>query len=185
MGELTLFDRPDAAASRPAAGAPMPAITLHQPWASLIAVGLKTSETRSWAAPRKLWGKDLRIHAGKHIVPYESLPCGLVRDCHDSFGPGPDGYLSLPRGAVVATARLKNCVQVFEWTDDADGQPRALASASPTSSIIVDIAIDGRGDYSVGRWVWQFGLIERLAEPIPARGYQGIWTLKCEEPPDH
>ena len=47
---------------------PMYAITLHQPWASLIALGLKTVETRSWPAPARLVGQRIAVHAGKRLV---------------------------------------------------------------------------------------------------------------------
>ena len=38
-------------------------ITLHQPWASLIALGIKTVETRSWPAPARLVGQTLPVGA--------------------------------------------------------------------------------------------------------------------------
>ena len=43
----------------------MRAVTLYQPWASLIALGHRTTETRSWPAPRSLVGSRIAIHAGK------------------------------------------------------------------------------------------------------------------------
>ena len=46
----------------------MYAITLHQPWASLIALRLKTVETRSWPAPARLVGQTVAGHAGKRVV---------------------------------------------------------------------------------------------------------------------
>ena len=42
----------------------MKALTLHQPWASLIACGAKRIETRSWPPPKSLIGKRIAIHAG-------------------------------------------------------------------------------------------------------------------------
>jgi len=51
----------------------MKAITIHQPYASLIACGAKIYETRSWAT--KYRGK-IAIHAGKSdpIRTYKKLP---------------------------------------------------------------------------------------------------------------
>ena len=46
----------------------MKAITLHQPWATLIADGAKTIETRSWRPPQTLIGQRIVIHAGKRLV---------------------------------------------------------------------------------------------------------------------
>ena len=43
----------------------MPAISLHQPWASLIAYGVKTIETRSWRPPTKFIGQRIAIHGAK------------------------------------------------------------------------------------------------------------------------
>ena len=40
----------------------MKALTIRQPWASLIAAGMKTIETRGWST--RYWG-PLLIHAGK------------------------------------------------------------------------------------------------------------------------
>jgi hypothetical protein len=39
-------------------------LTLLQPWASLIALGVKTIETRSWSTS---WRGGLVIHAGKGL----------------------------------------------------------------------------------------------------------------------
>lgn len=50
----------------------MRAISLHQPWASLIARGLKTIETRRW--PTKFRGDLLIVSTKKPIV--DDLPCG-------------------------------------------------------------------------------------------------------------
>ena len=44
------------------------AITLHQPWATLIALGIKSVETRSWPAPARLVGQRIAVHAGKRLV---------------------------------------------------------------------------------------------------------------------
>jgi ASCH domain len=45
----------------------MKAISLWQPWASLIACGAKPFETRHWAPPRELIGQPIAIHAAKKV----------------------------------------------------------------------------------------------------------------------
>lgn len=73
----------------------MKAISLWQPWASLIADGLKTIETR----PRPWNHKGLvAIHAAKHV---DRPACRM-------FGYDPD---KIPRGAVVAIAHMDGCQQ--------------------------------------------------------------------------
>ncbi len=73
----------------------MKALTLWQPWASLIADGRKTVETR----PRA-WGFEgvVAVHAGLHVD----------REACLRFGYDPD---TIPRGAVVAIAYKKPSVQ--------------------------------------------------------------------------
>ena len=51
----------------------MKALSLRQPWASLIADGRKTIETRTW---RTYYRGPLAIHASTH--PYEDLPTGGI-----------------------------------------------------------------------------------------------------------
>jgi len=45
------------------------ALTLWQPWATLIALGHKDIENREWAPPQHLIGKRFAIHAGKTVEP--------------------------------------------------------------------------------------------------------------------
>ena len=49
------------------------AISLHEPWASLIASGHKTLETRSWRPPKLLVGCTIAIHAAKRRPTKEDL----------------------------------------------------------------------------------------------------------------
>lgn len=59
----------------------IPVLTLHQPWATLIALGAKTVETRGW--PTKYRG-PIAIHAGLARPPQMHLPklwsLGSTRD---------------------------------------------------------------------------------------------------------
>lgn len=59
----------------------MKALTLHQPWASLVALGVKTVETRGWATSYR---GPLAIHAGTHRPLRMNLPplwsVGKTRD---------------------------------------------------------------------------------------------------------
>ena len=46
----------------------MKALTIWQPWASLIMAGAKPWEWRGWAPPRSLVGQRIAIHAGARKV---------------------------------------------------------------------------------------------------------------------
>ena len=138
----------------------MKAITLHQPYASLIAAGTKTIETRSWAPPRALIGERIAIHAAKkndrETFRNEVLLLGPTA--------------SVPRGAVVATAVLDRIGQVR-------GGKRVEISPEPGKWLSGGIIeADPYGDFSVGRWLWFLEDIEPLDPPIPAKGRQGFWN---------
>ena len=48
----------------------MYAITLRQPWVSLITLGIKTAKTRFWPASGRLIGQTIAIHAGRSLWHY-------------------------------------------------------------------------------------------------------------------
>ena len=133
----------------------MKAITILQPWASLIARGHKRIETRGWYTEHR---GPIAIHAGKSreyawVVrgnPYDQL-----------------GLADLPLGAVVATARLVACVRITrsDTYQTADGRLRVELTAHERAL----------GDHTPGRWAWVLDDVQRLPDPIPARGKQGLW----------
>jgi len=124
----------------------MKALTIRQPWASLIAAGVKTIETRSWSTRYR---GPLAIHAGKASVLEGEVDFEdgweFVRVGGWSVGRagaqseartgmmemyGPDGSLvDVPLGAVVATCTLADVVPIdagLLWhgtPERLDGQP--------------------------------------------------------------
>ena len=89
-------------------GEPVYAITLHQPWATLIAPEVKTVGTRSWPAPARLLGQRIAVHAGKRLVRRPGHR--IERELRDRVGR--DWSRSIPAGAVVATAVLSGMARV-------------------------------------------------------------------------
>ena len=55
------------------------ALTIWQPWASLIMAGCKPYEFRTWPAPRHLWGKRIAIHAAARPVRKAEVAEWLLR----------------------------------------------------------------------------------------------------------
>jgi len=91
----------------------MKALTLHQPWASLIRDERKLIETRSW---RTDYRGTLAIHAGNTVNKEACI----------RFGYDPDKILT---GAVLCIVNLKDCVKVpndsivpDEYGDFSDGR---------------------------------------------------------------
>ena len=144
----------------------MKALTLHQPWATLIADGVKTIETRSWRPPAALIGQGIAIHAGKRLIANYWLN-GPIRGAMYR-GHGAYWRQRIPRGAVVCTARLSWACQVGGFEDD----DHVWVRVSPSSLI----REDPYGDFGVGRWLWFLEDIEPVDPPVPARGRQGLWN---------
>ena len=131
----------------------MKALTLTQPWATFVALGLKRIETRSW--PTSYRG-PLAIHAAKGFP-------GWVRDlCESDFadvlGEWKLRISDFPRGVIVARTALRRCQRTETLLSN---------GLSPLEQRL--------GDYAAGRWGFVFGDIERLAVPIPAKGALGLW----------
>jgi len=91
------------------------AISLVQPWAWLIASGVKRIENRTW--PTKYRG-PLYIHASKkQSKPDYEIAWALYEHCRRRSGRILDllpPFHSLTRGAIIATANLTDCVTEHE-----------------------------------------------------------------------
>ena len=135
----------------------MKAVTLWQPWASLIACGVKRFETRSWPAYGLLVGEELAIHAGLRCASLADLDAVTLRTMLALFRDRP----SLPSGAVVAIARFEGNYLVEHVRDP-----------------------DPFGDYRPGRWAWRLGDVRTLAVPCPATGRQRIWDWTPGQHPE-
>ena len=95
----------------------MYAITLHQPGVSLIALGIKTVETRSWPAPARL-GEDWSRHIPTGAVLATAVLAGMARVAHidpltDHAGHGPQHRDWLRRGAGTDSDCVN--VQIDPW----------------------------------------------------------------------
>ncbi len=151
----------------------MRALTLHQPWAQLMAWGLKNIETRSWAAPRNLIGQRIAIHAGKREPRPTDWNIEVQRVVLQRAG----SSHSMPMGAVVATGRLIECMQVVS-DPDSNGlvNCRGFGELGDAPEYEAVLKTDPYGDFSVDRWMWVFQDVRRV-DPVTINGRQGVWTL--------
>jgi hypothetical protein len=142
----------------------MRALTLLQPWASLVAVGMKKWETRRWGTAYR---GPLAIHSSKTFKRADRNLChmDIFKQALQAGGiivPGyPILYLAglLPRGCIVAICELTDCVLMDEA---AGSHMSALEQAF--------------GDWTPGRFAWHLERIERLPIPIPAQGHLQLWN---------
>lgn len=164
----------------------MKAITIQQPWASLIASGDKKYETRSWNTKYR---GPIAIHAGKQIDPdvFQYLLCKLATmDQLEKCGITPETLDELPRGAVIATADLVNVWRIVYHpgtdVDKAKHIPLGAESLSTDKNApdFADYFVPTEKEIALGHWVpgnyaWELQNVKILPEPIPAKGKQGLW----------
>lgn len=134
----------------------MKALSLHQPWATVIAFGAKAYETRHWGTRYR---GPLAIHAAKHRNLDDEQ--GLIDelDCLYGWHDLPAAR-DLPRGAVVAVATLAGCLRMTET--------RILAQSELERDV---------GNWLPGRWAWHLTDVRRMAAPVPVRGEQGLFHI--------
>ena len=142
----------------------MRAITLHQPWASLIAVGAKTIETRSWKPPQSAIGERLAIHAGLQpprgwdrlgdyaIDQRLDGAWGLVHRPLSSLTPL--AVHPMPLGAVVASCALADVVPII-------GVPPFQVEGDVPDRVV---APDDQGRLRLWRWLTEG----------PVQGWDGL-----------
>jgi hypothetical protein len=130
----------------------MRAISLWQPWASAIPLGLKHFETRLWSTEYR---GPLIIHAAKGINRVQRF----FWRSELTLGRLP---ARLPLGGLVAIVDLVSC--------------------RPTDEVKLYVTAIERlyGDYSPGRFAWGFENIRPIVDPIPWRGAQGFFNVPDE-----
>lgn len=164
----------------------MKALSMTQPWATLVAIGAKKIETRSWYT---IYRGPLAIHAAK----------GFPRSARE-FTTSPACYMAVlaayvpltgrveliesqleipmtspayPLGAVIAVCGLAGCFRI----DKDPGRfpnPKAVMAPPPEPELSF-------GDYTDGRWAWMLENVVALPEPIPAKGALGLWEWQFPE----
>lgn len=135
----------------------MKALSLTQPWATLVVTGEKEIETRSW---RTNYGGMIAIHASKGFPGWAQrqsrYPFFSEALDHHGFKSIDD----LPRGAIVGVASIVGCVTVESIRDTLSLEEHEF------------------GDYSdgEGRWAW---LLDdpQMIEPIPCSGALSLWEV--------
>lgn len=141
----------------------MRAISVWQPYASLLAVGAKKVETRHWPAHAGMVGERVAIHASKTSRDLDIAHGGLFKQHLDRAADA--GRLALvdnelPLGYILATARLSSC----------DTMGADFAQQFTETEITF-------GWFAPERYAWVFDDLDTFPEPIPWRGAQGVFRV--------
>lgn len=88
----------------------MKAISIKQPWAYLIAAGIKDIENRTWKCPGKYIGERVLIHASK--TQYETPMYLLTDEQYDSIKQEKRIEInnSLEYGCIIGSIEIVDCV---------------------------------------------------------------------------
>lgn len=130
------------------------ALSIHQPWASMIAWGIKRIENRDWR-PRSMLGERIAVHATKQI---EEHSIDRVLELDWSLRPWIDRMRTVgwPTGAIIGTARITGwCETVNEV---------ALFDLEQVK-------------WFVGRYGIKLEEARNISLRIPCSGMPGFWPL--------
>lgn len=130
----------------------MKVITIKQPFATLIAEGLKEYEFRTW---RTKYRGEILIHDGKGIDKK-----AMERYRHLN--------LKYPLGCIIAKATITDCIKI----DDDAREMLKQKNSFVYSSIIKHIEWDGYG--------FKLENVIRI-EPIPVNGKLSLWDYDYKE----
>ena len=146
----------------------MKALTVWQPWASLIVHGLKTVEWRGYAFPPSLRGQRLVIHAGKPN-PEKGIKHLLAERDAIRKSCGPDCDVAAIREALDRMLSRLPLVPVCAGIGEV-----TLVEPESAQNLYARHGIKLGGS---GPWNWAWKLRDPVAwpHPIEARGAQGFW----------
>lgn len=137
----------------------MKAVSLTQPWATLVATGAKKLETRSW---RTYHRGPLVIHAARRFHNAARAVCYTEPFAETLQRAGFYEAFELPTGAIVGIVTLIGCISTGQALEGIDPAEHAF------------------GDYRTGRFAWQLTQAVQLAQPIACKGALGLWTVPDE-----
>lgn len=148
----------------------MKALSLTQPWATLVAIGAKKVETRSWSTKHR---GLIAIHAAKGFPTWAKDECYsslFARHLWPISQVNISGLIdSLPRGAIVAVATIVACKATtdyhgvpFRWISELSNQERTF------------------GNYDANRYGWFLENVAALVVPVPCRGALSLWDVPFE-----
>lgn len=152
---------------------PMRCLTLIQPWAGLVAAGIKGVENRPrHIIRREDFGRPFALHAGRAIAAdvydriYRAAP--ELRSVTTS-DPGRSRWYPLSRitSAIIAVATIVDVIEVDGLYED------AIATALEKHGVDPDQQLR----FTFGPIVYVLRDVIVLPEPVPHRGLQGFVRL--------
>ena len=147
----------------------MRAISIKQPWASLIAHGIKDIENRAWKCPAKYIGQRVLIHASaaKMKSLQSILSFSQMEKTVNHFnGIVPD--LGNSKGAIIGRVKIVGCSVNY---------PSVWAEKTP--NYVTDTPSDVHKFVTGEKVIYNWILAEPILfeEPITAKGKLSFWEF--------
>ena len=131
----------------------MKALSIHQPWAWLIAAGYKDVENRTWCTNHR--GR-VYIHTGKGVDDEDFPALRRVAQEGGLLLPEDDEFLrALPRGAIIGEVHITAC------------RPIDSLNCEPTRP----------SPWALGPWCWSMAWPSLYDEPVPWKGSLGLFEV--------
>jgi hypothetical protein len=156
----------------------MKAITIWQPWASLIVAGAKPYEFRSWHPPKSLIGQRIAIHAGARPMKRREVIDILSRMQNPDLASSPCLHVAIATPLLNQMLKNEMTIPLSHILCTAElGQPKSGEECAREFGDNAGNDSDREGTFNLG---WPLLDIEPLVPPAPARGAQGFWNWSGE-----
>lgn len=160
----------------------MKAITLHQPHAHLIGLGVKPFETRSWKTNYRgllaIHAAKIQIHEldGLVVDPNDDHPTFLEPYNHYLPADWNDYFGDLNHGGIECLAVLK-CVISAPTVHQSLLSEASMCETDDARRVFQHAA--AFGNFGAGRWAWRLDvrIVVQGNRGGVVRGYQDLWDL--------
>ena len=133
-------------------------LSLMQPWASLIAMGIKTIETRRWQTG----------HRGPILIHASQRKAGALVAAEPPIARHIPYFNKLPFGYIIGQVTLTGIV---------------LIQNLPLSQVDIatqSLELNAFGDETENRYAWLLEDAVAFDKPVPARGHLHLWEYGGE-----
>lgn len=140
------------------------ALSLWRPWSASIVHGPKRVENRTWPPPLKmldagpLW---LALHAGRKWK-HDDAKWIAQR--------WPEARRCMAKDAIVSDETV--------WEDEHRAQ--GIVGLARVARVLRVEDLDAPNPWAFGPWCWELADVHALPEPIPLRGFQGLFRLPLD-----
>ncbi len=138
----------------------MRALSLIEPWASLVVFGVKKVETRSWGTG----------HRGR-IAIHASMSKEAIKDPDYTLGMFEDAEIAVPAKFPIYRTdyNLGHILGIVDLVGCEAMTPRLIECAPKREKVF--------GAWQEGRYAWHLSLVRRFAMPVQCKGALGLWEV--------